>query len=170
MRLVTWLDLNMLKRLSNTINVLGVASDVAIAGGLFYHLHNSRTGFQKSDTMIRKLIAFSVSTGLLTSVCAIASLVSNLVWGNTMIYVTFYFCLGRLYSNSLLATLNARNSIRGESDENDSGSFSLQTFPVESRVRNLKVPKPPSTNITIKIDTTQEMVRDSDRAEKLDTN
>ncbi|KAF9076561.1 hypothetical protein BDP27DRAFT_1210035 [Rhodocollybia butyracea] len=100
------------KGLSMAVNVLGALSDVVIAAGLFYFLHRSRTGFKKSDTMISKLIAFSVSTGLLTSVCAVASLLSIIIWGKTLIYVAFYFSLGRLYSNSLLATLNARKSIR----------------------------------------------------------
>ncbi|KAF9268234.1 hypothetical protein L218DRAFT_1054048 [Marasmius fiardii PR-910] len=176
LQLVTWEDLNHLKGLSNTINVLGVVSDVFIAGGLFYYLHNSRTGFKRSDTIISKLppvvskltvnkIVFSVSTGLLTSICAIASLISNLVWGDTLIYVTFYFCLGRLYSNSLLATLNARKSIRGETKDGDSSSYSLQTFSVP-RTRSHKVPRPPTANIAIKIDTTHELVRDTERVDK----
>ncbi|KAG7096666.1 hypothetical protein E1B28_004081 [Marasmius oreades] len=139
--------------------------------------------------MISKLIVFSVSTGLLTSICAIASLISvrfcytkfllstmtlpllkNLVWGKTLIYVTFYFCLGRLYSNSLLATLNARKSIRGETEDGDSSqSFSLQTFPVPRGTRRChKLPRSPNTNIAIKIDTTHELVRDSEQGIQLE--
>ncbi|KAJ7591424.1 hypothetical protein C8J56DRAFT_562734 [Mycena floridula] len=96
LKLVTWADLGELKGLSMTVNVLGAVSDVGIAASLFYFLQNSRTGFKKSDTMISKLILFTVSTGLLTSICAIASLISILIWGQTLIYVAFYFSLGRL--------------------------------------------------------------------------
>ncbi|KAJ3998613.1 hypothetical protein F5050DRAFT_1710372 [Lentinula boryana] len=126
--------------LSMTVNVLGAVADVMIAAGLFYFLHRSRTGFKKSDTMISKLI---------------------LIWGKTLIYVAFYFSLGRLYSNSLLATLNARKSIRGLNDEDGGNvSFSLQTFSNKLR--------PSRRNMTMapNIDTTQELIRDKATKEK----
>ncbi|KAJ3770968.1 hypothetical protein FB446DRAFT_773389 [Lentinula raphanica] len=173
--------------LSMTVNVLGAVADVLIAAGLFYFLHRSRTGFKKSDTMISKLIMFTVSTGLLTSICAVASLLSILIWGKTLIYVAFYFSLGRcsyplrlhiceisdklsqkVYSNSLLATLNARKSIRGLDDDDGANvSFSLQTFSNKFRParRNMTM-APNQTNISIKIDTTQELVRDKATKEK----
>ncbi|KAJ3966267.1 hypothetical protein EV361DRAFT_1037028 [Lentinula raphanica] len=168
LKLVTWEDLTQLKSLSMTVNVLGAVADVLIAAGLFYFLHRSRTGFKKSDTMISKLIMFTVSTGLLTSICAVASLLSILIWGKTLIYVAFYFSLGRLYSNSLLATLNARKSIRGLDDDDGANvSFSLQTFSNKFRParRNMTM-APNQTNISIKIDTTQELVRDKATKEK----
>ncbi|KAF7313514.1 hypothetical protein HMN09_00507300 [Mycena chlorophos] len=126
MQLKTWQDLGQLKPLSMTVNVLGAASDFVIAMILVYYLRRSRTGFKKSDTMIRKLIVFSVTTGLLVGVCAIASLVSILLWGQTLIYVAFYFSLGRLEFNTLLATLNARKDILADDPEDI--SFSLQTM------------------------------------------
>ncbi|KAJ4472144.1 hypothetical protein J3R30DRAFT_3407645 [Lentinula aciculospora] len=148
LKLVTWEDLTRLKSLSMTVNVLGAVADVIIAAGLFYFLHRSRTGFKKSDTMISKLRSrfFRI-----------------LIWGKTLIYVAFYFSLGRLYSNSLLATLNARKSIRGLNDEEGGNvSFSLQTFSNKLRPtrRNMTMPNSKQTNISIKIDTTQELVRD----------
>ncbi|KAJ7638495.1 hypothetical protein FB45DRAFT_903044 [Roridomyces roridus] len=151
LQLHTWAELGELKGLSMSVNVLGAVSDFLIAMILVYYLRQSKTGFKRSDNMISKLIAFSVSTGLLTSICAILSLVSIVVWGNTLIYVAFYFCLGRLYFNSVLATLNARKDIRADADPEDI-TFSLQTF---SKARNLSAPKPPT--ISIKIDTIHEV-------------
>ncbi|KAJ3867678.1 hypothetical protein EV359DRAFT_61274 [Lentinula novae-zelandiae] len=148
LKLVTWKDLTSLKSLSMTVNVLGAVSDVIIAAGLFYFLHRSRTGFKKSDTMISKLI---------------------LIWGKTLIYVAFYFSLGRLYSNSLLATLNARKGIRGLNvEEGDNVSVSLQTFSNKLRLRPMRnmTMAPNQTNISIKVDTTQELVRDKATKEK----
>jgi len=147
MKLQTWAELRELKGLSMAVNLLGVVADVLIASALFYFLRRSRTGFKKSDTMISRLIMFTVSTGFLTSICAIASLVSILVWGRTLIYVAFYFSLGRLYSNSVLATLNARRSIRGLGEDSDELLFSLQS--ISKRQRS-----------TIKIDTMNEFIRD----------
>ncbi|KAJ6567210.1 hypothetical protein DFH09DRAFT_454632 [Mycena vulgaris] len=81
LKLSTWAELGELKGLSMSVNVLGAVADFVIAVILVFYLRRSRTGFKKSDTMITKLIMFSVSTGLLTSVCAVASLISILLWG-----------------------------------------------------------------------------------------
>ncbi|KAF9569423.1 hypothetical protein CPC08DRAFT_182786 [Agrocybe pediades] len=160
LKLKTWAELAQLKGLSMAVNLLGATTDVVIAAALCLFLHRSRTGFKKSDTMIRKLIAFTVSTGFFTSICAIASLISILASGDTLIYVAFYFSLGRLYSNSVLATLNARQTIRALGEHSDELSFSLQSgtksgprIPSSQRSTNL-------TNIAIKIDTLHDYIRD----------
>ncbi|KAK7061421.1 hypothetical protein R3P38DRAFT_3166393 [Favolaschia claudopus] len=124
----TWAELRELKGLSMAVNIIGAVSDTVITAILVYYLRRSRTGFKRSDTMITKLIQFSVSTGFLTSVCAIASLISILTWPQTLIYVVFYFSLGRLYFNSVLATLNARKDIRAITDDPEDVTFSLQSF------------------------------------------
>ncbi|KAF9264336.1 hypothetical protein L218DRAFT_240389 [Marasmius fiardii PR-910] len=108
----TFADLATMKALSITVNALAAAGDVYITGSLSYLLRTSRTGFQSSDAMIGKLITYTVNTGLLTTLCAIASLISILAAPTTFIYITFFFAIGRLYANSLLATLNARQLIR----------------------------------------------------------
>ncbi|KAF9782614.1 hypothetical protein BJ322DRAFT_1110494 [Thelephora terrestris] len=127
----TFQQLATLKPLSMTINVLAgniawaesallpwlntptVAGDVLITIVFCFLLHRARNNLQRSNTMINLLIAFSVQTGMLTSLCAIASLISISLSPDTFIYICFYFLLGRLYCNSLLATLNVRNAIRG---------------------------------------------------------
>ncbi|KAJ6627488.1 hypothetical protein B0H10DRAFT_389486 [Mycena sp. CBHHK59/15] len=157
LQLETWTELGELKSLSMSVNVLGAASDVIITSILVFYLHQSRTGFKKSDTMISKLIMFSVSTGLLTSICAVASLLSILLWGQTLIYVAFYFSLGRLYFNSVLATLNARKDIRALTDDPEDLTFSLQTLSKVPRNMNSRRP-----TISIKIDTTHEVEAEQD--------
>jgi len=108
----TFVQLATLKALSMTVNVLAVAGDVLITVAFCVLLHRSRNSLRRSNTMINMLIAFSVQTGMLTSLCAIDSLISIAVSPNTFIYISFYFLLGRLYCNSLLATLNVRKAIR----------------------------------------------------------
>ncbi|KAG0702308.1 hypothetical protein DFH29DRAFT_875226 [Suillus ampliporus] len=160
--MTTFVELSTLKPLSMSVNAVAAAGDVLIAVFLCTLLQQSRTGFRRSDTMINKLILFSINTGLLTSVCAVMSLISYVaqitVWADTFIYISFYFCLGRLYCNSLLATLNARKSLRGDSrDENM--SLSLQGIQKTSNSIGTSQRRLPN-NISIKIDTTQEYVRD----------
>jgi len=163
----TFAELEHLKSLSITVNALAAAGDVLIAAILCTLLHRSRTGFRRSDTMITKLILFAVNTGFLTSVCAVASLISITVAPKTFLYIAFFFCLGRLYTNSLLATLNARKRIRSAAEgihsTSDNLSLSLQEFPKNGTVS----PRRP-TNISIKIDTTKELVTDSDQGHDLE--
>ncbi|KAF8076043.1 hypothetical protein FPV67DRAFT_394874 [Lyophyllum atratum] len=163
MKLVTWAQLAQLKGLSMAVNILAAVTDALIAGALCFFLHRSRTGFRKSDTMISKLIMFTVSTGVLTSICAIASLVSIIVWGQTLIYVAFYFSLGRLYSNSVLATLNARQAIRELGEDSDDLSFSFKMRPTFSKSGARQLNSTRGANISIKIDTSHQYDRDPTR-------
>ncbi|EAU81155.2 hypothetical protein CC1G_10442 [Coprinopsis cinerea okayama7 len=112
-------------------------------------------------------ILFSVNTGFLTSLCAVASLISITVAGHTFLYIAFFFCIGRLYTNSLLATLNARKMIRGSADgiHTTSENISLHKYGGgASRVSPSFVSpsRHHATNISIKIDTTKEFATDSD--------
>ncbi|KAI6004146.1 hypothetical protein EDD15DRAFT_2507560 [Pisolithus albus] len=177
----TFVDLHELQGISSAINATTAASDVLIAGCLCFLLQKSRTGFRRSDTMINKLMLFSLNTGLLTGIFAVASLISISVWPNAFIYIAFYFCVGRrklvrachwylhaemilraVYCNSLLATLNARRIIRAASTDDDM-SMSLQG----ARKTNLATSqRPMPNNISIKIDTTHELVRDDVRDEQ----
>ncbi|KIK30863.1 hypothetical protein PISMIDRAFT_671018 [Pisolithus microcarpus 441] len=158
----TFAGLLELKGISSAVNATTAASDVLIAGCLCFLLQKSRTGFRRSDTMINKLMLFSLNTGLLTGIFAVASLISISVWPDAFIYIAFYFCVGRLYCNSLLATLNARRIIRAASTDDDL-SMSLQG----ARKTNLATSqRPVPNNISIKIDTTHELVRDDVRDER----
>ncbi|KAJ7493307.1 hypothetical protein B0H11DRAFT_956795 [Mycena galericulata] len=167
LRLHTFVQLAELKFLSISVNALAAAGDVFIAGTLCFLLLSSRTGFQRSDTMIKKLVIFAVNTGLITSLCAIASLTSILAAKNTFIYILFFFCMGRLYANSLLATLNARKMIRGAADgvhtTSENLSLSLREFQPKNTSLSMASKRP---NISIKIDTTQEFNRDVEEGEK----
>ncbi|KAH6880981.1 hypothetical protein BKA70DRAFT_171516 [Coprinopsis sp. MPI-PUGE-AT-0042] len=167
LQLETFTNLANLETLSVTVNALAAAGDVLIAASLCTILHKSRTGFRKSDTMINKLIIFSVNTGFLTSLCAVASLISITVAGHSFLYIAFFFCIGRLYTNSLLATLNARKKIRGS--ENGINSTTDQ-FTLSARdthkvgnggVTSRRQQHP--ANISINIHTTKELMTDGDQ-------
>ncbi|KAG2071980.1 hypothetical protein BDR04DRAFT_1097662 [Suillus decipiens] len=157
--LTTFIQVPQIKPLSMSVNAVAAAGDILITTFLCVFLQQSRTGLRQSDTLINKLMLFSINTGLLTSVCAVMSLISILVWPETYIYIAFYFCLGRLYCNSLLATLNARKSVRRDSCE-DHMSLSLHRprRPVNSPISSTRMGMP--NDISIKINTAQGYVED----------
>ncbi|KAF5367939.1 hypothetical protein D9758_004327 [Tetrapyrgos nigripes] len=114
-------DLNVMSRL---INAFGAAGDVAITVALIWLLRQSRSGIRRTDAIVTKLITFCLTTGLATSVDAILSLISISAWPSTFIYITFYMVIARLYTNSLMATLNARQKLKAFNAGN-SGSHSI---------------------------------------------
>ncbi len=73
-------ELSTIITLEKICNIMGVASDVSIAGSLVYLLRNSRakSGFKQTQTLVNRLIMimFSIKTGLITSFCAIMAFVS----------------------------------------------------------------------------------------------
>jgi len=91
------------------VNTLAAAGDVVIAASLCILFCRSRTG--RFETKIDKFMLFALNTGLLTSLIAVGSLIVLVVARDTFIYLAFFFCIGRLYTNSLLATLNSRKAI-----------------------------------------------------------
>ncbi|KAI0663000.1 hypothetical protein C8Q70DRAFT_484445 [Cubamyces menziesii] len=161
----TFVDLVQIKGLSISINAFAAAGDVTIAAILCTILHQSRTGFSKSNTLINRLMVFAVNTGLLTSVCACLSLITILALPNTFVYICFFFLVGRLYSNSLMATLNARKSLReGSSNElsvslrdiQPAASTNLSNLPYSQMQRR------GAEGIAIRIDTTKESKHDGE--------
>ncbi|TDL19778.1 hypothetical protein BD410DRAFT_791643 [Rickenella mellea] len=98
-----------------------VACDVVVTGILCLYLNRSRTGFKRTDSLINNLIWYSVSTGLLPSIFATLQLITYFAMPNNFVNICFSLFLGKLYSNSLLATLNGRATTRakwGMSDGN----------------------------------------------------
>ncbi|KAJ7473586.1 hypothetical protein B0H11DRAFT_2036437 [Mycena galericulata] len=121
--------------LTISINALSTGADVIITSTLCFMLYRTRPTSLATETMINRLILFTINTGLLTSVCAVASLISLILAPRTLIYASFYFCIGRLYSNALLASLNARAVIRGKINDVDN-NFHIEVLP-SSRSRRL---------------------------------
>jgi len=148
-------ELKHLRSLSMTVNALAATTDLSIAGWLSYKLYRSRSGFQRSDHIIKKLIVFTVNTGALTSVCAVLSLITITIFPDTFIYICFFFSMGRLYSNSLLATLNARQMLRDIPLVNET-HLSLIDIPCTDVAPNRDF-----NGISIMVDTVEERARDS---------
>ncbi|CAE6426753.1 unnamed protein product [Rhizoctonia solani] len=86
---------------------LSALTDVVITGILSWYLHTHRTGFSKTDDVITRLVRLTVQTGLITTVWATTDLLVYLCWSSNM-HVFFQLPLCKLYTNSLMSTLNAR--------------------------------------------------------------
>ncbi|KAJ3817192.1 hypothetical protein F5880DRAFT_1605166 [Lentinula raphanica] len=108
----TWSELANLSKLSRAINGLNFGGDITVTFATVCLLRHSKSGVRRTDALMNRLIKFCMKTGLLTTICAVLSLISISIWPTTFVYITFYCILARLYANSFLATLNARESLR----------------------------------------------------------
>ncbi|KAI9443467.1 hypothetical protein H4582DRAFT_1924958 [Lactarius indigo] len=87
--------------------------DTLVAVSMCWSLYRRRTGFAKTDSIILTLMAYSLNSGLLTGLLSIATTISFVVSPSSLIWVAFFWSMSKCYVNSLLATLNSRDYIRG---------------------------------------------------------
>jgi len=112
-------------------------TDVFTAASLSYFLHKMRTGFKRSDTLINRLIIYSVNTGMLTSVFSAAVLATYNIMPINFVYMSLYFILCKLFANSCIATLNTRRFVHGRGTDHEEA-----TIPTFLMVANA-LPAPP---------------------------
>ncbi|EKM53304.1 uncharacterized protein PHACADRAFT_211002 [Phanerochaete carnosa HHB-10118-sp] len=140
----------------------GVVADAAIAAALCYFLAKRRTGIQRTDSIVQMLIVYSVNTGVLTSLCAMCVLVAYATMPGNFIFISFYFVLPKLFLNSLLSTLNAREKLRGIG-----GSGAAAPIPLNAMVRSNNSSKQPASGVSddrhlaIQIQTAVDTITDS---------
>ncbi|KAN0118517.1 hypothetical protein V8E52_004940 [Russula decolorans] len=112
-----------IKTLATTALSLGVTTDIFTAASLSYFLHRMRTGYKRSDTLINRLIIYSVNTGSLTSVFSAAVLIAYNMMPDNLIFIALYFILSKLYANSCLATLNMRRFVHGRGTDREEATI-----------------------------------------------
>ncbi|KAH8108813.1 hypothetical protein DFH11DRAFT_1731656 [Phellopilus nigrolimitatus] len=90
-------------------------SDICMTGALCYFLYTNRTGVRRTDSIINTLMAYCINASLLTTCINIACFVTFLALPKNYIFMAIFFCSSKLYFCSLLATLNARDTLRARS-------------------------------------------------------
>lgn len=81
--------------------------DTTITIALTYHLRKHRTGFSGTDDILNKITRLTMQNGLITSLWAITDLIIYLTVP-TGLHLAFNLPLAKLYTNSLMSSLNAR--------------------------------------------------------------
>ncbi|KAF9043822.1 hypothetical protein BDZ89DRAFT_943357 [Hymenopellis radicata] len=101
----------------------GCVCDILITTFLVWHL-GKKTGFESTDYVVDKIIRMTVQTGLITSLCAVVDLVTFLTLNNG-VHLIFNFPLCKLYTNSLMSSLNARETTPSATGGKSRGSTTL---------------------------------------------
>ncbi|EPQ53462.1 hypothetical protein GLOTRDRAFT_139698 [Gloeophyllum trabeum ATCC 11539] len=81
--------------------------DVLITTALTWHLRRHKTGFPATDDIVNKIIRLTVQTGMITALVATLD-VAFFVGSTSGLHLAFNFPLSKLYTNSLMSTLNSR--------------------------------------------------------------
>jgi len=100
--------------------------EILITGFLFYFLMCNRTESTSMNRVIDTLILYSFESGSLICAATVASLIFWLTMPTNSVFIALYFIIGKLYANSLLATLNTRRQLQRGGPER-----SLPTISVE---------------------------------------
>ncbi|KAJ3516516.1 hypothetical protein NLJ89_g1079 [Agrocybe chaxingu] len=124
----TFARLHNISYLMYTSLASAVAADVLIATSICVSLSRSRTGFKKTDSMVTVLMLYAINSSGLTSICSLACFITYAIWPLEFIFIAIYFCLSKLFLNSLLAMLNGRTSLKNKVTlVTGDGSFNLST-------------------------------------------
>jgi hypothetical protein len=130
---------------------LQTIADGTITGVLIYILTKSQTGFRKTDSVLNRLIRGAIQTGLFASLFALGDLFSFRFLMETNFYAMFSYPIGRIYTNTLMDTLNARNEFRSILNTTVNVNTEVSTdyhMPTFNSQRGLNVPGPSDTIIS----------------------
>ncbi|OBZ69454.1 hypothetical protein A0H81_10648 [Grifola frondosa] len=89
-----------------------LAADFIVAVSLCWLLAKHRTGFKRTDSIIRVLMVYIINTCVLTILCGFCCLITLITMPNNLIFLAFYFAIPKLFLNSFLAMLNSRKHMR----------------------------------------------------------
>ncbi|KAF7328892.1 hypothetical protein MVEN_02518900 [Mycena venus] len=127
-------------------------NDILTTATLVVLLYNQRRSAQrKTVALVDKIIVWTIETGMLTSALAIFMIIFYLTMKERMIWLGAYVISSRLYSNSLLASLNSRGALRSMNNM----EVSLQSLAVRPEIEILQ-----TTTTNAVVDITAKFPRD----------
>ncbi|KAF5374154.1 hypothetical protein D9615_008808 [Tricholomella constricta] len=110
-------------------------ADGLIALSLSWSLYQRKTGFRYTDRKINRIIRLTVQTGAITAIFAILHVTCFCLLKNITLNFVWDFALSKLYTNSLLSTLNARagwNHLTGPGQQTHNVLFGEQLVDIGS--------------------------------------
>jgi hypothetical protein len=104
---------------------IAVAVDVSITLCLFYFLRRSKTGFKRTDNIIERLIRTGIETCSIGAIFCVLDVIVFTTRINTNLHFFFALPQGRIYTNTLMMTLNSRANLREELNSTNVHSFNV---------------------------------------------
>lgn len=120
------------------IKGLCALADILMATGLIYYFRTKRTGVAKTEHILDKLVLYAASRGSLATLAQVLYFVIFTAFPHHVYWQPVHQILSKLYVNSVLASLNARNSIRVNEERpwTTSGGTTLPMHPRSTGTSN----------------------------------
>ncbi|KAI0751615.1 hypothetical protein C8Q80DRAFT_587448 [Daedaleopsis nitida] len=109
---VTALDSPVVNFPTGFAGIMSAVCDISIVVALCYYLQSGRSGFAKTDSLVDRLMMYAIQRGALTAICQTFYVIFALVYHARLVFLPFSLVLGKLYCNTVLATLNVRKSLK----------------------------------------------------------
>ncbi|KZS89463.1 hypothetical protein SISNIDRAFT_489146 [Sistotremastrum niveocremeum HHB9708] len=151
-RILLWPEIAIkLRFLGTIIFIIVVCVDLAIAAGLCYYLHKSRTGFQRTDNVLTWLLYFTINNGILTTHgdagtsrllhCeSLKRMEHHHSWQflgvpNSLAFFAVFEVISKVYASAILTSLNTRTILRNQLLRREVELYPDQTLQSRSSAR-----------------------------------
>ncbi|KAH9966363.1 hypothetical protein BGW80DRAFT_735284 [Lactifluus volemus] len=121
---------NILQILALIWVIANMMADILIAGAMLYHLAQRRrdtVGFF-NDRALVKIVRLIIETNVMTTSVGIITFFMIVLFPHEIYYICPAAVFGKLYSNTLLVTLNNRISIRDSNEATAADEIKFQTM------------------------------------------
>ncbi|OBZ66576.1 hypothetical protein A0H81_13376 [Grifola frondosa] len=88
--------------------------DVLVASCLIYYLRRSRGSWESSNNRLHLIMVYTVNTGAITSIVSVLCVILFATEKGSLAFLGLVEIQSKLYANSFLASLNARQHIRNK--------------------------------------------------------
>lgn len=85
-----------------------VVTDILITITMVFFIRKKRTGFSRTEDILNRILRFSIQSCLLTTIIVLATLIAFVTAPSIPIHLCLSLILPKLYSNSVLSSLNSR--------------------------------------------------------------
>ena len=92
--------------LARAVCAVSAVTDSFLSCSVAYLLLQSRSGFARSDSAIHRIVVYAISTGIITGVCEVASLVTAFSLPGTFVYIAFFLALPKCKHPTSINTSN----------------------------------------------------------------
>ncbi|KAF7352987.1 hypothetical protein MVEN_01266300 [Mycena venus] len=138
--------------ISGFVQGLAALNDLLIAAAMCYYLSHSRSGLPSTNQFVDTVILYTVSRGILTAMTQILFLTTNVALPGNTYWMPFHMCVGKLYVNSVLATLNVRRSFHQKSEPQFDTGPAFSFFHPEGAEQSRSEPHRSNNNLNSAID------------------
>jgi hypothetical protein len=143
--LKTWVATSPLKGTIVSSMAVSGATDIVISAARYYYLRDIKQGYMANQEMVDAVVIFTINDGVFTCAMLAATIACFLGMPNNFVWIALYGTVGKLYSNSVLATLNLRNWYRHR-----------------ERPMGIRLTRPPPNRNTFQIDSGTAKMQSSD--------